>query len=210
MTFSHFEFLAQGIGLGATIAFSVGPMKVLCLRRAAALGGGAGIVTAAGVVTGDAIYVAIAALGLTAVTDALQAATPILRIIGGLALLYLAVGAWRRRVPTAETQIEKSRYLPMYLGTVGLTLTNPITVVMFATVLLGGGGLEAFGRAGGHLVPPGMVLGSALVWAVFAGAAILAGRKFTPARLVWLNRAAAVLFLYFGVDALLKGVRMLA
>ncbi len=206
-TLSSFGYLAHGIGLGASIAMPLGPMKILCLRRVIAYGAAAGGVTAAGVVSGDAIFVAIAALGLTAVTSALHAAAPVLRLIGGVALLYLADEALRRHLPAAEPRLERSRLLSMYAGTVGLTLTNPITIVMFATVLMSSGGLDGIDQGG--LVPSGMVLGSALVWTAFTAIAVVAGRNLTPSRLIWLNRAAAALLFYFGAGALWSGLRLL-
>jgi len=208
---SDFGYVAHGVGLGASIAMPLGPMKILCLRRVIAYGALAGIVTAAGVVSGDTIFIAIAALGLSATTSVLHAAAPLLRIVGGLALLYLAVDALRRPIPPGAPNLERSRFAPMYAGTVALTLTNPTTIIMFATVLMSSGEMVALDhKGGGGLVPLGMVMGSTLVWIAFSTIAIAAGRALTPARLIWLNRAAAVLFFYFGVSALWSAWRLLA
>lgn len=204
-TLSDFGYLVHGAGLGASIAMPLGPMKILCLRRVMAWGAAAGIVTAAGVVSGDAVYVAIAALGLNAVMSLLHAAGPALRLIGGLALLYLAFDAWRRPLPKSEPSLERKRAATMYVGTIGLTLTNPTTIVMFATVLMSSG--DAIGK-GGASVAGGMVLGSALVWTVFSTLAIIAGKALTPARLMWLNRAAAVLLVYFGLEAVWSAAKL--
>ena len=208
-TFATLGYLAHGIGLGFAAVLPLGPMKILCLRRVVAYGALAGCVTAAGVVSGDAIFVTIAALGLTSVASLLQAATPLLRIGGGLALLYLAFSAFRRLPPTAELRVQRSRLVSMYIGTVGLTLSNPMTIVMITTMLLSAGGLEAIGRTGGGLIAVGIVLGSMLVWTLFTTAAVVAGRHLAAARLVWLNRVAALLLLYFGIGALWAGARTL-
>ncbi|MFO1117825.1 MAG: LysE family translocator [Beijerinckiaceae bacterium] len=202
---SDFGYLVHGIGLGASIAMPLGPMKILCLRRVMAWGAAAGIVTAAGVVSGDAVYVAIAALGLNAVMSLLHTAGPALRLIGGLALLYLAFDALRRPIPKSEPSLERKRAISMYAGTIGLTLTNPTTIVMFATVLMSSG--DAIGK-GGASVAGGMVLGSALVWTVFATVAIVAGKRLTPARLMWLNRGAAILLIYFGLEAIWSAAKL--
>lgn len=204
-TLSDFGYVVHGVGLGASIPMPLGPMKILCLRRVMAWGAAAGIVTAAGVVSGDAIFVAIAALGLNAVMSLLHTAGPALRLIGGLALLYLAFDALRRPIPKSEPSLERNRAATMYAGTIGLTLTNPTTIVMFVTVLMSSG--DAIGK-GGAAVAGGMVLGSALVWTVFAALTIVAGKRLTPPRLIWLNRAAAILLVYFGLEAIWQAARL--
>jgi threonine/homoserine/homoserine lactone efflux protein len=105
-------------------------------------------------------------------------------------------------VPTAELQLGRSRLLSMYAGTVGLTLSNPTTIIGFTTILMSAGGLEAIGGIGGGLTALGMVMGSVLVWIVFTTVVILAGRFVSAARLVWLNRIAGALFLYFAAGTL--------
>jgi threonine/homoserine/homoserine lactone efflux protein len=208
-TVASLGYLAHGIGLGVAIVLPLGPMKILCLRRVVAFGAVAGGVTAAGVVSGDAIFVAVAALGLTSVSATLQAVAPALRLLGGIALFYLAVRALRRQPPVTELQLGRSRVLSMYVGTVGLTLSNPTTIIMFTTVLLSAGGLEAIGQAGGGLIAAGIIMGSAVVWSIFTSAAVFAGRRLAAPSLVWLNRTAGVLLLYFGIGALWAGLRPL-
>jgi threonine/homoserine/homoserine lactone efflux protein len=199
-------YLAHGVALGVAIVLPVGPMKVLCLRRVIAYGPGAGGVTAIGVVSGDAVFVAIAALGLTAVAAALQSIAPLLRLLGGLALLLLAYRALRRAPPGGDIRLGRARLLSMYAGTVGLTLSNPTTIVMFTTVLLSAGGLEAIAGAGGGLIAIGIVLGSSLVWTAFTTVAVVAGRRLAPTHLLWLNRIAGALLALFGLLAVRAGL----
>ena len=208
-TLASVGYLAHGIGLGVGALLPLGPMKILCLRRVVAYGALAGVVTAVGVVSGDAIFVAIAALGLNTASALLLAVAPALRLLGGLALVYLAVSALRRQLPTREIRLGRSRVLSMYVGTIGLTLSNPMTIVMLASILLSAGGLEEMGQAGGGLIAVGIVLGSILVWIGVTTAAVLAGRHLVASRLIWLNRAAAALLLYFGAGALWAGLSAL-
>jgi threonine/homoserine/homoserine lactone efflux protein len=200
------SYLVHGIGLGVAIVLPLGPMKILCLRRVVAFGPLAGGVTAIGVVSGDAVFVAIAALGLTAVAAALQSVAPLLRLAGGIALLVLAVRALRRAPPGAELRLGRTRLLSMYAGTVGLTLSNPTTIVMFTTVLLSAGGLESIAAAGGGLIAVGIILGSLLVWTGFTTLAVLAGRRLAAHHLLWLNRAAGILLGAFGLLAIRAGL----
>ena len=61
--------LVKGIVIGFIIAAPVGPVGVLCIRRALADGQVAAFVAGLGAAVADTIYGAVAALGLTLVTD---------------------------------------------------------------------------------------------------------------------------------------------
>ena len=61
----------RGFVLGFTIAAAVGPISLLVIRRTLAEGQLYGLVSGLGVATADATYGAIAAFGLSAITDAL-------------------------------------------------------------------------------------------------------------------------------------------
>ena len=82
----------RGLVIGFTIAAAVGPISLLCIRRTLAQGRLVGLVSGMGVATADATYGAIAAFGLTAVTDLLVDWRRVIGIVGGAFLLWLA---WR-------------------------------------------------------------------------------------------------------------------
>ena len=77
--------------IGLAIAAPVGPIGVLCIRRTLADGRLIGLLTGLGAATADGVYGAIAAFGLTAVSDLLIGQGPWLGLIGGLFLCYLGV-----------------------------------------------------------------------------------------------------------------------
>ena len=66
---------ARGLILGFTIAAAVGPISLLVIRRTLAEGRVVGLVSGLGVATADAMYGAIAAFGLGAITDSWWAAS---------------------------------------------------------------------------------------------------------------------------------------
>ncbi|MEX1173084.1 MAG: LysE family transporter [Chloroflexota bacterium] len=90
--------LLRGLVLGFTIAAAVGPISLLVIRRTIAEGRVVGLMSGMGVATADATYGAVAAFGLTAVTQVLIDQRRVLALVGGLFLLWLA---WRlvRSVP---------------------------------------------------------------------------------------------------------------
>src|SRR6187455_921666 len=115
----------RGFVLGFTIAAAVGPIGLLVIRRTLAEGRVVGLASGLGVATADATYGAIAAFGLTTVSDLLIDGRRVLGIVGGCFLLWFA---WRtfRAVPSdgASADTGARRGLPAaYLSTLGLTLT---------------------------------------------------------------------------------------
>ena len=161
------ELLARGFILGFTIAAAVGPISLLCIKRTLAEGRTVGFVSGLGVATADATYGAIAAFGLTAITDQLVAWRQPLAIVGGLFLLWIA---WRtiRSVP-GEAATDPSAggrdrrgLVGAYLSTLGLTMTNPMTILSFAALFVGLG-VTADDVAGATLLTLGVFLGQRLV-----------------------------------------------
>ena len=195
--------LVRGFVLGFTIAAAVGPISVLCIRRTLAEGRLVGLVSGLGVATADATYGAIAAFGLTAVTDLLVDGRRALGVVGGLFLLWLA---WRtfRAVPGEAARADGSerRGLPgAYLSTLGLTLTNPMTILSFAALFVGLG-VTGGDAAGATLLTAGVFAGSAAWWVVLVSVVGALRTRVTSLRLRRVNLASGVLIGAFAVIAL--------
>jgi threonine/homoserine/homoserine lactone efflux protein len=197
------ELLARGFILGFTIAAAVGPISLLCIRRTLAEGQIVGLVSGLGVATADGTYGAIAAFGLTAITDVLVAWQRGLALVGGAFLLWLA---WRtvRSVPAvaaAETTGGRRGLAGAYLSTLGLTLTNPMTILSFAALFVGLG-VTAGDVAGAATLTAGVFLGSASWWVVLTTVVALLRTRITRAWLRRVNIASGLLIGAFGVLAI--------
>jgi threonine/homoserine/homoserine lactone efflux protein len=195
--------LIRGFVLGFTIAAAVGPISLLCIRRTLAEGRLVGLVSGLGVATADATYGAIAAFGLTAVTDLLVDGRRVLGIVGGAFLLWLA---WRtfRAVPAEAVAPDGvvRRGLPgAYLSTLGLTLTNPMTILSFGALFVGLG-VTGGDAAGAALLTVGVFAGSAAWWVVLVGAVGALRTRVTPGGLRRVNMASGLLIGAFAIVAL--------
>ena len=195
--------LVRGFVLGFTIAAAVGPISLLCIRRTLAEGRLVGLVSGLGVATADATYGAIAAFGLTAVTDLLVDGRRVLSVVGGLFLLWLA---WRtfRAVPGEAARSDGSarRGLPgAYLSTLGLTLTNPMTILSFAALFVGLG-VTGGDAAGATLLTAGVFAGSAAWWVILVGLVGALRARVTPTGLQRVNMASGLLIGAFALVAL--------
>ena len=194
--------LARGFILGFTIAAAVGPISLLCIRRTLAEGRVVGLASGMGVATADATYGAIAAFGLTAVTDLLVDWHRALGLVGGLFLLWLA---WRtiRSVPGAVTaENGERRGLPgAYLSMLGLTLTNPMTILSFAALFVGLG-VTGGNAAGATLLTLGVFAGSAAWWVVMVTVVGAVRSRLTPTGMRRINVASGALIGAFAIVSL--------
>lgn len=161
----------------------------------------AGLFTGLGAATADAVYGAIAALGLTALTDALVGGQLWIRLIGGAFLLYLGVRTFLTR-PAERAAAARSAtgLLGAFASTFLLTLTNPMTILSFVAVFaalgLGTAHPEPLAAAGLVL---GVLVGSALWWLTLSGAVSLLRSRFDDRRLGWVNRISGAAIALFGI-----------
>jgi threonine/homoserine/homoserine lactone efflux protein len=199
------SFFARGLAIGFAIAAPVGAIGLLCIRRTLAEGRLIGFVSGLGAATADALYGAVAALGLTAVSSAIVAWQDVVRLVGGLFLCYLGV-----RTALAEPRGDmgggSARGLAAaFASTFALTLTNPTTILSFAAVFAGLG-LATTGteRGSAALIVGGVFLGSALWWLILSSVVGGFRRALTPERMRWVNRLSGAVLVAFGVGALLS------
>jgi threonine/homoserine/homoserine lactone efflux protein len=191
--------------LGFAIAAPVGPIGVLCIRRTLADGRLIGFLSGLGAATADMVYGAVAAFGLTAVQGLLVRQQAWLQVVGGLFLLYLGLRTFF--TPPAHhsaSAVEPRGKLSAYLTTLGLTLTNPATILSFTIIFAG---LQLSGASGGFTAPAllvlGVFLGSAAWWLLLSGAVGLFRDRFNKSWMRWVNRIAGLLIAAFGIAALL-------
>ncbi|MFN8593328.1 MAG: LysE family translocator [Thermomicrobiales bacterium] len=199
------SYFTRGLIIGFAIAAPVGAIGLLCIRRTLADGRLTGFVSGLGAASADAVYGAIAALGLTAISSVLVAHQDVIRLIGGLFLCFLGVRTVLA-APAVEAGRASSRgLLGAYSSTFALTLTNPTTILSFAAVFAGLGlASRASDRLSAVLMVTGVFAGSALWWLVLSGVVGAFRRALTAERMRWVNRVSGVVLIGFGVVALLS------
>jgi threonine/homoserine/homoserine lactone efflux protein len=207
----NFDLFFRGLAVGFAVAFALGPIGLLVIRRTVDRGWSYGFVSGVGVATADAMYGAIAAFGLTAVTELLVGIDRALGIAGGAVLVVLAARSLRSALAAtgdAAALSDGARVRGPVAGwasMVGLTLTNPATILAFAA-LFASIGAGTGGASGALAVVAGVFLGSVAWWALLTG--IVAGlrARLTPRVIRWLNIVSAVAIGAFGVIAIVIGL----
>lgn len=199
------NFFARGLAIGLAIAAPVGPIGLLCIKRALAAGFPLGFLTGLGAAAADGVYGAVAAFGLTAVSSFLVAQQRWLALFGGVALLYLGWRTLRQPAARAAASAATAAGLGSAFGsTFLLTLANPATILSFVAIFagLGLGGDTRGSTADAMTLVLGVVLGSAAWWLFLAGATAALRRQMPEAAIQWINRLSGAVLIAFGATAL--------
>jgi threonine/homoserine/homoserine lactone efflux protein len=202
------SLLIRGFALGFAVAASPGPIFFICFRRTLLRGPLYGLVSGLGVATADALYGAIAIFGVAALSSAITGERRPLALIGGAVLVALGARTLlERRRPVEQAMRPTARGLVWaYVSTVGLTLTNPATIVSFAalaaTLGLGTGG--DFVKPA--LVVAGVLLGSATWWCVLALGAARLRSRWKPGVIRAVSVFSGLVILVLGVGAVITAL----
>ncbi len=177
------SLLIRGFAFGFAIAASPGPIFFLCLRRSLLRGWLTGLVSGLGVATADAFYAAVAVFGVAAVvTTTLAPVARWLALAGGLALIFIGIRSVISTPATREatTNTTGAGLAWAYASILGLTITNPATIISFAALAaaLGAGLSGSWTRPA--LVVSGVGLGSASWWLILAAITAALRARVTP------------------------------
>ena len=190
------------LAAAALIIVAPGPDTLLVTRNVFRRGRRGGLVTAAGTVTGLALWSVAAALGLSALLAASEVGYNVARVAGGLYLIWLGAQTLRSHGTASATATEAAP-LPMhraYLSGVLSNLLNPKIGVFFITFLPGFVPMGAPVGSTAALLGALFVVETALwllvlVWLVGNGT----GRLSRPGVCRWVDRVTGVVLIGFGI-----------
>jgi threonine/homoserine/homoserine lactone efflux protein len=208
-----------GIIIGILVSAPVGPVNVLCIQRAIERGFWGGIAAGLGAMLGDGLVALCAALGVGAISGAVQYHRMTIQVLGGLVLVAFGARlffATPRIVPMAmgaraETLRDFVWDIPQ---TFLLTITNPGAVLGLFAIF---GGVSSFVEVESYvdaLTIVAAVMGGSFLW--WFSLSHLIGRfrhLLNEQRLRLINQITGLLLLGFGVlligEVLLKRLGML-
>jgi threonine/homoserine/homoserine lactone efflux protein len=203
------SLLPKGVLIGLSVAAPVGPMAVLCIRRTLSNGRWLGLVSGLGIALADAFFGGVAAFGLTSISNLLVAHQGIIRLVGGAFLVCLGVVTILSVAAQldANVPVQRGGYAVALGSTLGLTLTNPLTILSFAAIFAGVGfAEERRGGASAGLLVLGVFAGSMLWWSLLTSGVVLLRGRLTSSRLTWANRLSGAVILTVGVIAILAAI----
>jgi threonine/homoserine/homoserine lactone efflux protein len=197
----------RGLVIGFTIAMAVGPITLLVIRRTIDHGGAYGFASGLGVATADATYGAIAAFGLTAITSLLVANHAALGLIGGAVIVFLGIRIARSHPTSPAVDGERPGLVGAFASIYALTMTNPLTIVLYAGVFAGIGLAAGSSFVDAAVLTLAVWLGSTLWWVVLCSIVAWVRGHVSATALLWVNRLSGAALVVLGVLAVISAIR---
>jgi threonine/homoserine/homoserine lactone efflux protein len=191
--------LLEGLGFGLILQVSVGPVCIAVLHKGLTQGFGHALAMVWGVALVDALYILLSVVGVSALLQIGPAQT-VVGLAGALLLIYF--GIRYLRAPASTMRIEHCSESPFksFSFGVGLTLTNPLTILFWAGVL----GAMLSGHTFDHsqgvfYFAAGCILATLLFLTGIALAGHLLERVLNERLALWLNRAVGLFLITFAI-----------
>lgn len=197
---THFFF--NGLLVGLIMCAPVGPIGLYCVRRTLMDGRIAGLFSVLGASIVDALYCAIAGLGISYVAEFLRKEEDLVTMIGGIVLVVVGLVIFFTK-SAEKGQVDRGRGVrDAFASGALLMLANPMPILVFSAAL------TALGLHGwkGNNIPMGMLIlgvfsGSAL-WAPLLVTAVSVFKpQFTLSHVSSLNKISGAFISGFGLLA---------
>ncbi len=204
----EFPLFLKAMGIGAAIAAPVGPMSLLCMRTTLAHGWRRGLAIGGGIAVGDGLYGIVAALGLAGLSGFLLDHAAPLHVVAGLVLVWLGWKTLRAPISAdnGDGRVVADRSGREFLTAIGLTLTNPPTILTFAALLTALAPPEGLGMPAALATVAGVFTGS-LLWWILVVSLVMGMRHVLGTGLrLWIDRVSGLALLGLGLLALWNGV----
>ncbi len=203
--------IVSGLVIGLIVAVPIGPVNLICIRRTLAFGPVNGFMSGLGAAAGDGIFAIVTGFGLTAVSQLIEGFSIPLEMAGGGLLL---VFGWRTfftdpHLKDAEKLVSRQNGRSSLVGAMAssfaLTITNPATLLAFAGLIAGFGGLAGARQptfASAAFVVAGVVGGSTIWWLTLTTFVGLFHARIDDYVMHIINRISGFLIAGFGVAVL--------
>lgn len=200
-------YLIWGILIGLIMAAPIGPVNIICIRRAMTKGPMNGFVVGLGAAVADGFFGSLAAFGLAGLTQILNDINGWLEMVGGSVLIFIAINLWFSHPHADEIKDTYKDRFKAAFGTFLLTMTNPLTVLGFVAIFISLGlGNMGDNYLNATLISIGILLGSSLWWALLSVGSARIAKKLSDDHLEKINKTSAAIIFCFGSAALVKNL----
>lgn len=183
------------------VSAPLGPLGVLCIQRTINKGFLSGFVSGFGAAMADIIYASIAGFGISIIADFLEAQQLIIRALGGIILIILGYMIFMSN-PVNQLRRHKSKkssYLGDFVSSFFITITNPLTVVVFGVAFTSVGLNEGNSLQSVVLILTGVFVGALFWWIGLTFLVNIFRSKIRLRNLWWINKITGVMVAIFGL-----------
>lgn len=191
----------KGILIGFSVAAPVGPIGILCIRRTLSNQKILAILTGLGSASADAFYGSIAAFSLAGIADFLTNHDFYLRFFGGFLVAWIGFSVIASPPFKNENKLkERDSSLHAFTSAFALTMSNPITLVVFAAAFTAMGispFYQSFSQA--SLLVTGVFIGACCWWITLITIIHFLKHKLSKQQLLWINRFSGIILIGFSL-----------
>ena len=192
------DFL-EGLGFGLILQISVGPVCIGVLHKGLLQGFRHAFSMVWGVALADALYIALSVVGVSAVLQVGPARIAV-GLAGALLLAYFGIRYLRAPAEPASVEHRGDSLVKSFAYGVGLTMTNPLTILFWAGVLGATMATQTFsGSSGVIYFAAGCVVATVLFLTGVAIAGHFLEQVLTDRLALWLNRVVGLFLIGFAV-----------
>ena len=197
-------FFIKGLVTGAFIAFPVGPIGIICLRRMLSQGPLIGLASGLGGATADIVYSTLAIVGLSVVSSFLMHHFILFRVLSSTFLCALGLRIILSKPPRPRATWTGG-IAEAYFSTFLLTLANPLLILSFAAMFaVLAVNYETTDYLSLIALTSGVFVGSSLWWFILGGLTSFMQLKINPETLQKINKISGSLIILFGLGTLLS------
>lgn len=199
-------YFLQGLLIGLVFGVPAGAIGALTIQRTLEKGFFSGLITGAGSSAADLIYSCISVFGITVISDFLSAHQTIIRMTGGLLIVFLGIVVFRKKEAAAVQQNVKGTPALYFFSAFTAAILNPATILSFMVAF------TAFGISGdlntyqGIALIAGILVGTLCWWSALSGVVAYFRKKVTDHIYRWLNCILGCLMTLFGIIMVFQGI----
>jgi len=205
--------LGGGLVIGLLVAAPIGPVNLICIRRTLSYGVLNGFLAGMGAAIGDGIFAIISGFGVKWVFDAIQDMGVVLKLASAAILMFYGLRVFIyatppeiMRNPDGSIQTgSRGDLAAAFASTFALTITNPATMVGFATTFGAFSEIVDFQASwlATSILVGSVFAGSALWWFVVTSITGIFHQTIEHGTLKRMNQASGLLI--FATGAVLLG-----
>ncbi len=198
---AFFDFaFTRGFAAGFALAAPIGPVAVLCIRRALARGRVQAFIAGLGAAFADMIFGAVAGLGISAISTFVLNYEFMIGLFGGAVVVALGVITYRTPAMAIDGSVQTKSLRRDFAAAFTMAITNP------ATMIAAGGVFAAFAPINMYIEPArafwlvaGVFAGSAAWWLILSLTAASMRARFLARGVSRLNHISGSLIFVSGV-----------
>ncbi|MEA3444066.1 MAG: LysE family transporter [Bacteroidota bacterium] len=201
--------IIKGLIIGISVSAPLGPIGIICLQKTLNKGVLTGFLAGMGAAFADTFYALIAGFGVSFISDFFVDQQFYLRGAGGALLIILGLKVFYTNTikQVRRQRSSKGNIFGDFISVFFLTISNPITIIVFGAIFAGIGlAEEGANTYQAGIIVLGIFSGATLWWLTLAISINYFRHKIRLRSLWWINKIAggiiAIIGLFFIVSLL--------